>query len=360
MNLKEIKYKFSNDNSTNFRKFLLSRNLNNIIVFCCFFTIVIMYSILQVNHTDTFLILSSALLCIYIIIIFLGIIFKKKNSYHSKILYAITITFYLSTIIWTIYSSSYFIAEYHDFYFFMLIIMVLTSTVTVSPIINIVSTFIIIFYGSHFIKQLHDFNSYLWVILMAVSFFSVLINYLRFVSYKELFNQEQLIEEKNDILTELSYRDFLTNFYNNRYALYKLDDEIERALRYKTPLGLILLNINEFTTISHNLGQLAADDVLYSFSQILTDISRSTDIIGRYSSSEFIIILPNTDFDDSIILAERIRITVNNYDFEQIDNITISIGLKPFDDSLDLSSYIDFTEDLLYKAKHSDDNTIVY
>jgi len=135
----------------------------------------------------------------------------------------------------------------------------------------------------------------------------------------------------NEIIEHTAIRDVLTNLYNNKYVHQQLDNEIIRSLRYDAPLSILIVDIDHFSKINEKYGQVIGDDILSRIGNILLTVSRTTDIVGRFSGKTFIVLLPNTTLNDSIILAERCRITIFKNDFGLEEQMSVSIGLKQFD-----------------------------
>ena len=87
----------------------------------------------------------------------------------------------------------------------------------------------------------------------------------------------------------------------------RLQEEIYRSERYKYPLSLIMIDLDDFKTVNDNYGHVVGDRVLKAFSELLLDMIRASDIVGRFGGEEFLIILPQTACLDAAAAAERIR-----------------------------------------------------
>ena len=111
-------------------------------------------------------------------------------------------------------------------------------------------------------------------------------------------------------LSVLANHDSLTNLWNRRVILERLDQEWARAAREKSPLGLILLDIDYFKRINDTLGHSRGDEVLQQVAQRLTEAVRPYDSVGRYGGEEFLVVVPNCNMHETFKIAERIRKTI--------------------------------------------------
>jgi two-component system, cell cycle response regulator len=118
--------------------------------------------------------------------------------------------------------------------------------------------------------------------------------------------QDQL-RERNADLDRLSRTDALTGLYNRRHLEEELTRHHKEATRHHDPLCVLLLDIDHFKHVNDTYGHPAGDVVLCEFAQRLRDQLRGGDIAGRWGGEEFLVILPRTDLDGAIQVAERIR-----------------------------------------------------
>lgn len=165
-------------------------------------------------------------------------------------------------------------------------------------------------------------------------------------------------EVKNIILQELAIKDGLTNLYNHKHIHEMLDLNIKLSKRYCRPLSVIMFDIDNFKMVNDTFGHQFGDEVLSQVAQIIKKTARNTDIIGRYGGEEFIVILPETDDREALILAERIRKEIQNNKFRNDVSITISGGVSLLEE--DSEQVIYDADKLLYKSKHTGKNKIEY
>ncbi len=128
-------------------------------------------------------------------------------------------------------------------------------------------------------------------------------------------------------------KDVLTGLYN-RYAFKEiLRQEIDRAQRYDRHLSLLMIDIDHFKSVNDLFGHVIGDQVLEEFSDILKSAFRKTDIITRFGGEEFAIILPETTIGHATMLAERIRKSIEEYNYSHLvgkKKITVSIGISNY------------------------------
>jgi diguanylate cyclase (GGDEF)-like protein len=170
------------------------------------------------------------------------------------------------------------------------------------------------------------------------------------------------LQRANEILSQLSITDGLTKLHNHRYFQDNLTREIKRVSRTKSPLSLILIDIDDFKLLNDTHGHAAGDEVLVSLASIMNDSARESDLIARYGGEEFVILMPNTDLAGAVHLAEKIRIAVETTRLIIGDNmkpidITISLGVALF--SGDRREFFAEADRALYEAKAAGKNCVV-
>lgn len=178
----------------------------------------------------------------------------------------------------------------------------------------------------------------------------------------------QLEEEKaalNAARRELHVRatyDSLTNLLNRGAILERLEHEVSRSIRDKTPLGVVIADLDHFKKINDTFGHLCGDTVIREASDRLRTALRSYDLAGRYGGEEFLVLLPGCDLTqvprrmNQLLEAMRRRPVVISGD--EI-NLTCSIGattFRPERDLPDLHELLRRADDALYRAKNSGRN----
>ncbi|MCG9680914.1 diguanylate cyclase [Vibrio sp. Isolate24] len=160
------------------------------------------------------------------------------------------------------------------------------------------------------------------------------------------------------ILETISDRDVLTGLYNRSKLNRSLESEYRRAERYLAPFSVLLIDIDHFKSINDSYGHLVGDNILVEVSNLLRYNVRQTDCVGRWGGEEFMVICPNTALDEGVIVAEKLRRSIELYCFEEVKNLTISIGVAAFDSSRSIKQMLENADQNLYKAKSSGRNKV--
>ncbi|MCD6586594.1 MAG: GGDEF domain-containing protein [Desulfobacteraceae bacterium] len=139
------------------------------------------------------------------------------------------------------------------------------------------------------------------------------------------------LQQANEMLETLSITDGLTGTKNRRYFDEIYPREFKRAIRDKTPLGILMLDIDHFKNFNDTYGHLTGDECLRMVaSKIENALQRVSDMAFRYGGEEFCVLLPNTQTKGALIVAKRIRKKIETTDFKFNNKnvtVTISIGL---------------------------------
>jgi diguanylate cyclase (GGDEF)-like protein len=173
------------------------------------------------------------------------------------------------------------------------------------------------------------------------------------------------LEEKNVKLELLSSLDGLTGLFNRRYFDDNLLKEWKQASRDKTPLSLLIVDIDYFKNYNDCYGHLEGDICLRKVAQALYEaLLRPTDIVARYGGEEFTAILPNTGSEGAIKVAQRmmdyvVELDIDHKDSSVADMVTVSIGASSVfpTGKLAVTSLLDRADKALYEAKENGRNT---
>lgn len=164
-------------------------------------------------------------------------------------------------------------------------------------------------------------------------------------------------------LAMLATTDGLTGLYNHRTFQTRLSEELLRAERYNKSIILLLLDIDHFKRFNDTYGHQTGDEVLKTIAKIIKGNTRKVDFPARYGGEEFAVILPESDCDHAMIVAERIRASVMDYPFYLNDGsriqITVSIGISCFPkDAIQKEDLIKKADTALYHAKNRGRNRV--
>jgi diguanylate cyclase (GGDEF)-like protein len=177
----------------------------------------------------------------------------------------------------------------------------------------------------------------------------------------ELLNQVHSQAQCLDQLRQQVGLDSMTQLYNHERFMEILYQEISRAARYKTPLSIIMADVDHFKSINDFFGHQAGDHALKCVSAQLKKLLRDSDHIARYGGEEFAIILPMTPLKDTLLTAERLRKSIESqkiiYDERSI-SVTMSFGIASFENNreIDVEGFIKMADEALYDAKNTGRN----
>ncbi len=163
-------------------------------------------------------------------------------------------------------------------------------------------------------------------------------------------------------INELSITDELTGLYNRRKMDEVIELEFNKAKRYRNSLSILILDIDHFKRINDLYGHKTGDVVLSKIGYIIRQNIRSIDTAVRYGGEEFVIILPQTDFNGAVSLAKKIKNLVRKQNFTHIQNkITVSIGIAylPDENINTVDEILKIADNFLYEAKNKGRNRII-
>lgn len=174
-------------------------------------------------------------------------------------------------------------------------------------------------------------------------------------------SERKILEEK---LYAMTLRDSLTNLYNHAYLKRRLKEEILKDKDNSQSLSYILLDIDDFKFYNDRFGHQAGDALLNEFAKLLKKCVRGNDVVGRYGGDEFAVILPKAGRSTALMLAERIRSTVEKHPFNNKmlvpgNNITVSIGVAVYpDDACEGEELIKLADEAMYRCKQNQKNGV--
>jgi diguanylate cyclase (GGDEF)-like protein len=162
---------------------------------------------------------------------------------------------------------------------------------------------------------------------------------------------------------ELTIIDELTETFNYRYFVQKLQEEKRRALRYTVPLSLIMVDIDWFKKLNDSYGHEVGNIVLKDISGIIKRCVRDVDLFARYGGEEFAVILPQTGVSEAHRIGERIREQVEKAVIDAGSagkvRVTVSVGISSFpENGKSQEELVSAADQALYRAKGEGKNLV--
>ena len=174
-----------------------------------------------------------------------------------------------------------------------------------------------------------------------------------------------LIEYKNKekLLIKSTTYDLLTGVLNRFNILKRGEEYFSLCTRKNFPLTVLYMDIDHFKNVNDTYGHNIGDVVLKKFAKTVNSNIRTEDVFGRLGGEEFLAVLPFTDKESALIVAEKLRKSVKNITFEEVEElkITVSIGLATISPEIKtFDKMITEADKMLYKAKETGRDKIVY
>ena len=202
-----------------------------------------------------------------------------------------------------------------------------------------------------------------YTLKISLIFTSILIGIVFGILYilMRLGMNELSKTQKN--LEELSSKDGLTGLFNRRYLFSRINEEHEKTKRRvcsnksNDSAGYIMIDIDDFKKVNDTYGHIVGDEILKEVAKRLSNSIRKYDVVGRYGGEEFLVLLPNSNLNDTKIVAERIWQTVRETSFtvqESLYKITVSIGIAcSTTEDNHIEDFLRRADESLYEAKNS-------
>lgn len=152
--------------------------------------------------------------------------------------------------------------------------------------------------------------------------------------YSLLISKEHIVALESTAAFSAS-ADNLTGLYNLEFLIGFLQQQLLFSFRQRLPVGLAIVDVDGLNDINQGFGSDVGDFVLTSIANRILNITRSSDLVARYSGDEFAVVLPNTDGDGAKILAEKVRTTIEHHSFSPDGavngpKVTVSVGCAMF------------------------------
>ena len=162
--------------------------------------------------------------------------------------------------------------------------------------------------------------------------------------------------------TRLSITDGLTGLWNRRLFDLRINEELQRAIRFQEPFGLLLVDLDHFKSVNDRFGHQTGDAVLVELARRLKDATREVDVVTRFGGEEFALILPKTPVQGTLRLAQKVREVVANEPFAVGTvsiPVTVSVGAAGYPDhGLSGADLLAAADAALYRAKGNGRNRV--
>ena len=166
------------------------------------------------------------------------------------------------------------------------------------------------------------------------------------------------LEQANARLLRLAVTDGLTGVKNRAAFDARLAEDYQRATRHRLALSVVLLDVDHFKSFNDTFGHPAGDEALKAVAAAVAGAARSTDTVARYGGEEFVLILPDTDYDGAMVLAERCRRAVADADWASRP-VTVSVGVSTLPpETPDAAALVREADEALYRSKQAGRNRV--
>ncbi len=186
--------------------------------------------------------------------------------------------------------------------------------------------------------------------------------YMAVELFQEVSKMMDTHEENKALKRELEM-DALTEIFNRRFIDYQLSLAVHEHDTFKTTLALLFIDIDHFKNINDTYGHDVGDEVLKSLAKTLALNVRQSDYVGRYGGEEFVIILRHVDYETMHMLAERLRLLIEEMtipiDQDEPIRITVSIGGAMYHEQTTMDNLIKNADKNMYQAKSQGRNQVV-
>lgn len=171
----------------------------------------------------------------------------------------------------------------------------------------------------------------------------------------------KLLRNKLEETQQQAMRDVLTGIPNRQAYEERLASEIARSKRYGTPLSMVVWDIDKFKAINDNYGHAGGDRVLKVVAELLSTRVRETDFVARYGGEEFVMLMPETNVDQAMLVANKLRSDIEQTPFHFHDArvpVTISAGVAQYHPEELVSALFERADAVLYAAKEAGRNQV--
>jgi len=170
---------------------------------------------------------------------------------------------------------------------------------------------------------------------------------------------------KTSYLFEMATVDSLSQLYVRRYFDNRMEDELRRVRRHPSVFSLLLLDIDLFKTVNDTFGHLVGDEVIRAVADVLKEqLRQGLDLSARYGGEEMVVLLPHTDTEAALLVAERIRMRIEELELDSLSSrsnpqVTASLGVSTYPKhGTTARELLESADRALYRAKESGRNRV--
>jgi diguanylate cyclase (GGDEF)-like protein len=175
---------------------------------------------------------------------------------------------------------------------------------------------------------------------------------------------EALLREQrlSSQLAELSVRDSLTGLHNRRHMDESVDQMFRFAVRSSTPLSVAIIDLDNFKRVNDQFTHFVGDRVLQTAAHLMIDCIRGADELVRMGGEEFALLMPGTTSDEAVVVCERMRIALKDYDWRAINRgivVTASFGIATTGECEEVSDLLRTADEQLLIVKRQGKNRVL-
>lgn len=217
-------------------------------------------------------------------------------------------------------------------------------------------------------QPLWNVNRVFWMMIGLIVLIVILFLVLR---HRELMAlkaslQQQIdlatlqLSESNDYLKDLTVTDALTGISNRRAFEHSLYEIMGRVQRFNESFSMLIFDIDDFKNLNDQFGHDMGDIVLKDLVDRIDGIVREVDVLSRWGGEEFTILMPRTDQEGAMKMAERCRSVVSDTPFDKVGTVTISLGATCIQANDNDRKFFKRADDALYQAKSNGKNRVAW
>ena len=314
--------------------------------------LVILYTVVPGNYvSDTWLIIKSCMIFAGFVLAYRYLNFYKRETRWKL---AIEIWVMITFITWVLWHTGKIDSPLLNLYLLVIITSGLTMGKVTTFLILLLITSVYIYMGfpvySDITFSLQNFGQ-----LMTIFSPYLLIAYLTTMLSADLQYARRMFKY-------LSETDDMTGLSNIRAFNNIISQEIKKAIRYEQPFSLLMIDADNLKGINDNYGHEAGDRLIKAMAATIQSCLRESDSLARYGGDEFIALLSQTDQQDAVEAAERIRKAIENTAFDMDGNqikSTVSIGISCFPlHAENINELLRWTDQALYISKNAGRNRV--